>query len=319
MEQASEPKIRLKIGLALGGGGAKGLAHLGILKVLEQYGVKICCIAGSSVGAVFGSAFALGYKADEIIERAGNFTKKFSTFGNFNFFNESLIQDKRINAAIKGVVGENSTFEDLKIPVIINAVDLESGEEVLLDKGRLWKACRASSAIPFIFTPYFFNERYLVDGGLLNNVPVDKLREMGGLDMIIGVSLGGMTSRQYIAGMVWEKYYRKPKTFNIYPTFFNRFRLNINLLSHILLRSLDIMRSHSEKEKIEKAAPDVIIHPDIDNISLLEFHRDKEAIDMGMKAAEEAMPEILRIIKAKKAEKAQSQAQHPVEKKARTW
>lgn len=318
MENIKKDKIKLKIGLALGGGGAKGLAHLGVLKVLEQYGVKICCIAGSSIGAVFGSAYALGYKADDIIEKAGGFTKKFSTFGNFNFFNESMIGDKRVNAAIKGVVGENTTFEDLKIPMLITAVDLENGEELVLNKGKLWKACRASSAIPFIFTPFFFQERYLVDGGLLNNVPVDKLRELGGLDVIIGVSLGGMTSRQYISGMVWEKYYHKPKPFAVYPSFLNRWKLNINLMSHILLRSLDIMRSYSEKDKIEKAAPDLIIHPNIDTISLLEFERYKEAIDMGIKATEEVMPEILRIIEAKKAEKAELLEQQAVEKKTGT-
>ncbi len=311
MENAQKPK--LKIGLALGGGGAKGMAHLGVLKVFEQYGIRINCVAGCSVGAVFGSAYAMGFKADEIIKKAEGFTRKFSTFGNFNFFNESLISDRRINQAIIGVLGENSTFEDLKIPMLITAVDLESGEELVLEKGKLWKAARASSAIPFMFSPVFFQERYLVDGGLLNNVPVDVLREKGDLDMIIGVSLGGMTSRQYISGMVWEKFYRRPKTFRIYPSFINKWKLNINLLSHIFLRSLDIMRAHTEKAKLEKAAPDIIIHPSIDSISLMEFHRYGEAIEMGMKAAEEAMPEILRIIETKKAQKAQLQAQNPVE------
>jgi len=305
---------KLRIGIAFGGGGAKGFAHVGILKVFEKYGIKPDFIAGTSVGSIIGATYALGYSADEIIARGASFTKKFSKFKNFNLFSESIIKDKNINKAIKDLVGEESTFKDLKIPYIATAVDLESGNEITIKEGKLWEVARASSAIPFIFTPFFVNEKYLVDGGLLNNVPVDHLREQGNLDLIIGIELGGMTSRQYISGMVWEKHYRKPKTFEMGPSFLTKWKLNMNLLAHIFLRSLDIMREVSQKARYEKAKPDIMIKPNVDSISLLEFDRYKEGIDIGVDAAEAVMPKLLELIKEKKAEKMRKKAQSIVDK-----
>lgn len=291
-----------KIGLALGGGGAKGVAHIGILKVFEKYGIEISSIAGTSVGSIIGSAAAMGLKADEIFEINKKFnSKKFVKFTNFQFFSDSLIKTKDINKAVQDLVGE-ATFKDTKIPFLAVAVDLESGEEVVLREGKLWEAARASSAIPFIFSPQYFQGRYLVDGGLLNNVPVDHLREQKDLDIIIGVELGGMTSRQFISAMVWEKYYRKPKTFEIYPSLVTRLKMNIALMSHIMLRSIDILREKEQVRRFEIAKPDVMMRPKVEAISLLDFTKFKVGIQAGIDAAEEAMPQILKLIELKKQE-----------------
>ncbi len=304
---------KVKIGIAFGGGGAKGFAHVGVLKVLEKYGIKADFIAGSSVGAILGATYALGYNGEEILERAVTFKKKFSTLRNFNFFSESLIKDKVINRAIKEVVGEHTTFEDLKIPFVATAVDLESGQEISITQGKLWEVARASSAIPFVFTPVFLNGKYVIDGGTLNNVPVDYVRKQNNIDIVICVDLGGMTSRQYISAMVWEKYYRKPKTFEIYPSFLTKWKLNMNLLAHIFLRTIDIMRKVGEKQKMTAAQPDIFIKPDVETISLLEFERHTEAVESGMKAAEEIMPKLLDLIEQKKQEKITKKRQQLVE------
>lgn len=291
-----------KIGLALGGGGAKGAAHIGVLKVFEKYGITISSIAGASVGSIIGSAAAMGLKAEQILEINKKFnTRKFIKISNFRLFSDSLIKAKDINKAIVDLVGE-ATFKDTVIPFLAVAVDLESGEEVVLREGKLWEAARASSAIPFIFSPQFFQGRYLVDGGLLNNVPVDHLREQKDLDIIIGVELGGMTSRQFISAMVWEKYFRKPKTFEIYPSLLTRLKQNTALMSHIMLRSIDILREKEQNRRFEIAKPDVLMRPKVEAISLLDFSKYKVGIQAGIDAAEDAMPKILKLIEQKKEE-----------------
>jgi len=212
-------------------------------------------------------------------------------------------KDKKINAALKALFGE-ATFQQTRIPFYANAVDLESGEAVILDSGRLWEAARASSAIPFLFTPVFHQDRYLIDGGLLNNVPVDIVREKGEVDILIGVELGGMATRQYIAGIVWEKYYRKPKTFELYPSLISRLKMNTSLMAHIMLRSLDILREAVEEEKYKKAKPDFIIRPQVDCISILDFKSYNKAFARGVEAAEKIVPDIKKLIAEKEQEKA---------------
>jgi NTE family protein len=291
-----------RIGLALGGGGAKGAAHIGVLKIFEKYGIKISSIAGASVGSIIGSAAAMGMNSEQILEINKRFnSRKFVKISNFRLFSDSLIKAKDINKAIQELVGE-ATFNDTKIPFLAVAVDLESGEEVVLREGKLWEAARASSAIPFIFSPQFFQGRYLVDGGLLNNVPVDHLREQKDLDIIIGVELGGMTSRQFISAMVWEKYFRKPKTFEIYPSFITRLKMNTALMSHIMLRSIDILREKEQNRRFEIAKPDILMRPKVESISLLDFAKYKVGIQAGIDAAEDAIPQILKLIELKKQE-----------------
>ena len=215
-------------------------------------------------------------------------------------------------------MGEETTFEDTKIPFLVTAVDLESGKEITISKGKLWEAARASSAIPFIFSPRFLNERYLVDGGLLNNIPVDHLRAQKDLDLIIGIDLGGMTSRQYISAMVWEKYYKKPSAFHLAPSFLTKIRLNMILMAHIFLRSIDILREISQKQRLEEAKADLIINPNVEAISLLDFERYEEAVAIGIEAAEAAMPKLLKLIEQKKADKRNEIKPHNIESKPQT-
>ncbi len=290
-----------RIGIALGGGGAKGICHIGVLKVFEKYGIKISSIAGASAGSLFGAGYALGYTPEEIMKMGASITKnKFLKFSNFHLFHESLIKSKDIEKVIKDIVGEK-TFDDLKIPFTALAVDLETGHEVELKTGKLWEAIRASSAIPVIFSPYFLDGRYLVDGGLVNNVPVNLLHR-DAVDIIIGVELGSLTSRQYIAGMIWEKYYHKPEAFKLFPGKLARLKLNFFLMLQILLRSIDIIRDETQQDRYNVTKPDLIIRPDVESIALLEFDHYKEAIAAGAEATERAMPDLFEIIARKKEE-----------------
>jgi NTE family protein len=302
MEEEKTKTREPRIGIALGGGGAKGAAHIGILKVFEKYGIKISAIAGASAGSIVGAGYSLGLSPDEIMKRSEKFNKsKFLRFSNFHFFHESLIKSEDIEKIIRDIVGDK-TFTETTIPFQALAIDLESGREVPLRTGKLWEALRASSAIPGLFAPYFLDGRYLVDGGLLNNVPVNLLRENKDIDIVVGVELGSLTSRQYIAGMIWERYYRKPSAFKLYPSRLARLKLNFTLMLHILLRSIDIIREEAQLARYNVAKPDLIIHPEVEGISLLEFNEYKEGIQAGIDAAEKAMPKLLELIKNKKEE-----------------
>ena len=301
----------IKIGLALGGGGAKGMSQIGIYKVFENFNIKPSYIAGTSIGSIVGGAMALGLSSDEIKKRSqtGKSSKKMTKIGNFSFFRESLVKDSVIEGTIKEIIDEDKTFDDIKIPFICSAVDLESGKEVVMNKGKLWQASRASSAIPFIMSPYFLNGQYLVDGGLLNMVPVDHVRNQKDIDIVIGVELGGRTSRQYISGIVWEKYYKKPKSFEYHPGPLSRWRLNMKLMSHVLFRALDIMGEENMVKRYAEAKPDLVIEPKVDDISLLDFDKFDQGYNAGIEAAQLAMPRLLKIIEEKRKEKQQRKEQ----------
>ena len=278
------------------------MAHIGILKVFDKYGIKISSLAGSSAGATIGAAYALGIEPENILKWGETLNKKkFLRFSNFHLFSESLIKSKDMANSIKVLLGDK-TFKDTKIPFVAIAVDLELGEEVVIKEGKLWEAARASSAIPGILSPYMLNGQYLVDGGLLNSVPVNHLRAQKNIDIVIGVELGNLTSRQYVSGMIWEKYYHKPERFKLYPGFLTRLKVSATLMFHILLRSLDIVRDEAQEARYKIAKPDFIIKPKLEGISLLEFNRYKEAYAEGQRAAEEAMPKIFELIEQKKNE-----------------
>jgi len=177
-------KSSVRLGVALSGGGTRGFAHVGALRALVENGVDVYCVAGTSVGSLFGAAFALGKTVDEI-ERFCLTVKDKDVTGSrllkFGYPPESVatLADKLFGGA---------TFADLKLPFACVAVDIEKGEEVILDEGRLAEACSASCAVPVIFKPVKKNGSTLVDGGLKNNVPADVCRMLGA-DVVVSVDL----------------------------------------------------------------------------------------------------------------------------------
>jgi len=295
----------LKIGIAFGGGGVKSFAHVGIIEVFKALGIKPASIAGTSAGSLIAASYALGIEPEVMRESAKILTtKQFKKGTSFRLFGDSLINDKELNKAYRRALGVN-TFEDTKIPFRAIAVDLESGKEFVIDKGLLWEAARASSAVPLLFSPFFVNGHYLVDGGLLNNVPVDHVNDVEKMDLIIGIEIGAMTSRQYISAMVWEKFYHKPKTLELYPSFWTRMKMNLNLMTHIMLRSIDIMTEKTLEERYLEIKPDILIKPDLSGISLLDFNLYEEAIRIGKEEAIKLAPRIKEVIELKLKEKHQ--------------
>jgi len=293
-------KRQLKIGLALGSGGAKGLAHIGVLKVLDKYGIKLDMLAGVSMGAVIGAAYALGTPVEEIEAKAMEFfaASNIFSFHNFHFFQESLIRMDDIRKSFFAFVGDKR-FEDCKFKFITLGMDLESGQEVTLSRGRLLEAIEASSAIPGVFPPVFVDGHYMVDGGLLNPTPVNYLREAN-MDVVLGVHLSNVTTKQFISAMVWDKFYKKPKGIKTKHTMLEQAKLNMSLMIHILMRTIDVAQRVNGKIVMLTAHPDIIVTPYTEDIGMLQFERIKDAVRFGEEAMEKAMPRLLKIIEQKK-------------------
>lgn len=255
------------IGLVLGCGGARGIAHIGVLKVLEKNKIKPDFLVGSSMGAIIAGAYALGKGADEIAEVALSFNNrvKLGKMFDINLSVGSLIKSDKIVSFLNEFFG-GATFDDLKIPLAIAATDLESGEEVIIKKGSIALAAQASSAVPGLFPPVKYEGKYLIDGGIVNPTPIDIAEKMGA-DEIIAVDLI-MNKRMDFAS--------DPKLINV------------------LLQAYEIVRAQAVVRKLEKVTKDtIIIKPQIrGTLETLKFYDIGRFIKAGEDAAEKMIVEI---------------------------
>ncbi|MGY6553809.1 MAG: patatin-like phospholipase family protein [Wenzhouxiangella sp.] len=281
------------VSLVLGSGGARGLAHIGAIRVLEKAGVKIEAIAGSSMGALVGGIYAAGkLKIYEewvcSMEQA-----EILSLLDWTFAAGGLIKGKKIIGKLEELVG-NTDIEDLPIDFTAVAVDIDNGREVWLDRGSLFDAVRASIAIPGIFTPHRYRNRTLVDGGLLNPIPVaPTLRCMS--DLTIVVDVNGPPSAELEnrrkkdehgdEGGVWDKlkefvdsFSSDKKPVETQPGLFA-----------VMLRSLDTMEAKITRQQLAIFQPDLTIQIPKNACMVHEFHRAPELIEIGSRVAEEAI------------------------------
>ena len=179
---------RLKIGLALGSGAARGLTHIGVLKAIEEKGIQIDYISGSSIGALIGAVYAIGMPVEEI-ERIALQTnwKLMAKIFSPTLSLSSLVNANYLSEFLSTWFG-NKTFNDLKIPFSAITTDIQTGKMVVIEKGDLLSAIRASISIPIIFSPVTLGKYKLVDGGLVNPTPVDIVKKKG-MDKVIAVNL----------------------------------------------------------------------------------------------------------------------------------
>jgi len=256
---------RKKVGLALGGGAARVLAHIGVLEVLEKEGIPIDMITGTSMGAVIGAVYASKKDVKSMRPLAIAFgSRRIRYFSDFTIPRTGLIKGRRIEDELKMVIGRNTEFKDLNIPFSCVAVDINNGEEVVIKEGKVWEAVRASSSVPVIFNMVKWHGRNLVDGGLMNPVPTKTVRDMGA-DFVISVNV-----LPYKA----ENDNREPNIFSI------------------MLKAFYILDSKFIESSIRGA--DIVIQPDIVHIAFTDFQRAEECIEKGVKAVEKIIPEIKR-------------------------
>jgi len=262
-----------KIGLALGGGAARGMAHIGVLNVLEREGIPIDLIAGTSVGAAVGSLYARSKNAalikEKVIELSG---RRLTRFIDPALPRTGLIKGEELGDLLASFLGGNIKFSDLLIPFACTATDIDTGEAVVFDRGSVAEAVRASISLPGIFTVARRGGRYLVDGGLANPVPVNLVQKMGA-DFVIAVNvIPGVLDRSHESIKESTKGAREPN------------------IIHVLLQSIHIGTYSLVRSSLGNA--DVVIEPDVVHIGAAEFHRARECIKQGELAARKAMPEI---------------------------
>ncbi len=181
---------RRTLGIALGGGGMRGLAHIGVVRALNAADLPIVAIAGTSMGGLIGAAIAAGVTPEQLQEEIGNLNSLSGILRLLDWWpgRRALSSGRSVMRYFAGVISETRTFDDLQIPLAVCACDVLSGEQVILRKGPLMEALNATMALPGIFDPVKYHGRILVDGGLVNNVPADIVRAMGA-DVVLAVDV----------------------------------------------------------------------------------------------------------------------------------
>lgn len=281
----AKPSQRAGIGLALGGGFARGFAHLGVLKVFQKYDIKVSHIAGSSVGSILGAAYASGAPLERIIETCR--TLRFRDIARWRVSRLGLASNQRLAALMERVFGSRQ-FEDLKIPLAVVATDLSTGEPAVFTQGHLVDAIRASCAFPGLFEPVQIGTRCLADGGLVAPVPTQAARSLGA-QTVVGVSVGMQDGHRGT------------------PT--NIFQVVSRAVSAAQKHQLELWERHS----------DLVLRPDVQFLAWDDFARADEAIEAGAAAALRALPRIENLLQQRAENELPPEARLVLKKRTHAW
>lgn len=274
-----------KVGLALGGGAAKGFAHLGVLKVLVKEKIPIDLIAGCSMGSIFGALYAAG--AD-----LGLLEKMLDQMPQKQLFDLAvpklgLIRGHRLEAMLK-LLTKDKDFSQLSIPLYVVAVDIEKGEKVVINEGNVAEAVRGSIAIPGVITPKRWRGRLLVDGAVLERVPVRVAKEFGA-DLVIAVDVkfGGEKEKEVKIATIFD----------------------------VILNAIELMEREVAQHYLPEA--DILIQPNLAHVASSEFNRYKECISIGEEAARQAVP-MIRSLLTEDGLNCKKSLSHTIAKEAKT-
>lgn len=255
-KDASEKVETRNIGLALGSGAALGAAHIGVLRALEEYDIKPAYIAGTSIGALVACLYAFGMPVDDIEEIA--LSLDWLDVSEIALSKMGLLSNEELGRLVDESLGE-VRFEQADIPVAVVATDISNGEKVIIKKGKVADAVKASTCIPVIFEPVEINGRMLVDGGLLESIPLSALKELGA-EYSIAVDLKA------------NRKYKRPED-----------------LIDVLNNSLEIALIHLARVQINQV--DLLIQPQLGEYSRTDTDHSSEMIDLGYEAAVQALKE----------------------------
>lgn len=284
-----------KIGIALGSGGARGLAHIGVLEELNNMGIRPDVVAGTSIGSLIGAGYCTG-NLDEMHELVLDLDVRTLLFRymDFGLPHSGLLEGKRINDLLETLMPE-ATFEGLEKPLRCIATDLKTGEEVVFATGKLQPAIRASISIPGVFAPARMDERFLVDGGLVNPIPVDQAREMGGKRVIaVDVNHGCLDrkplpqpqkkpSKNPFDGLIKKLDRKLRDTDNEHLEKLREWFKpdhTPNLID-VLGDTLHIIENQVGKMRLKLDAPDILLTPEVGDIEVFDFHHAAEIIEAG--------------------------------------
>ena len=286
-----------EVALVLSGGGARGMAHIGVIKALEEKGYTITSIAGTSIGALIGGIYLSG-KLDEFVEWTANIGKyDLLKFMDFAINKSGLIKGEKVFEKLKPFVN-NVKIEELPVPFAAVAVDILNHSEVIFREGSLIDAIRASAAVPTVLLPFKLNERFLVDGGVSNPLPIDVVKRNPD-DLLIAVDLNADISYdppknntndeeeanqtyekalQFINDK-WSKFFKSNKTKSI--GFFD-----------LITQSIYAMQMKLTQAAIEKHQPDVVVRISKNSCEMFEFHKAQEQIAYGKKQVVDQLAKI---------------------------
>jgi len=298
----------VKVALALGSGAARGWAHIGVIKALEEMGVRINMVAGTSIGSLVGAGYASGRLAE--VEQWVQGMNRWEVFNllDFGFNHGGIIGGEKVFNRAREEFGQRN-IEDLPVTYGAVATDLYSGREIWLRNGDLYDASRASCAMPGILSPKSFDGRWLIDGGLVNPVPVSLCRALGA-DFVIAVHLNSQLNSKAlqrrgrsIPPQTEAEQLEKEKTDaeiqdnengffdNMWSgskeyldSFKERFRNNGEKapgMFSVMASSIDIMQERITKARMAGDPPDILVQPKLGHIGIMEFYRGQEAIDLG--------------------------------------
>lgn len=257
-----EPRLRTGVGLALGGGFARGYAHLGVLAVLEENQIPISCIAGSSIGSILGAAYASGTPLSRIIEKCREI--RFRDFARWRVSKFGLASNDRLGALVQRFF-DSRQFEELIIPTAVVATDLGTGDPVVFRQGNLSDAIRASCAFPGLFEPVQIGTRCLADGGLVAPVPTRAARDLGA-EIVVGVSVGLHDGERGAPTNIFQ----------------------------VVSRAVSAAQKH-QLESWEKHA-DIVLRPSVSALAWDDFERIDEAVEAGAASARTALPHIRKLL-----------------------
>jgi NTE family protein len=259
----SQPDVpRLGVGLALGGGFARGYAHLGVLRTFRENAIPVTSIAGSSIGSILGAAYASGVPLPRIINKCREI--RFRDFAKWRVSRFGLASNERLGALVQKLFGTKQ-FEDLVLPLAIVATDLGTGDPVVFRQGNLGEAIRASCAFPGLFEPIQIGTRCLADGGIVAPVPTRAAREMGA-EIVVGVSVGLHDGQRGAPTNIFQ----------------------------VVSRAVSAAQKH-QLEAWERYA-DLVLRPAVQGLAWDDFDRIDEAIEAGSVAARSAVPRLKQLL-----------------------
>ena len=267
---------RKKIGLALSGGGIRGLAHIGVLRVLEENKIPIDMIAGTSIGSLIGALYASEPNAKKLEKEVKN--QNIGNLLDYTLSKYGLIKGKKIEEFLEKRL-KNITFEDLKIPLYITAFDINNKREVVFTKGDVAKAIRASISVPGIFIPVESKKEILVDAGMVDPIPSEILKEKGA-EIIIAVNVNNMKSKKPMYGESIGAKKGDKKLPSMLET---------------TMKSLNIIGSEAAKADLVGDKVDFVINIFLEDINLLDYKKAEKAIEKGKMAARNSLKEIKKL------------------------
>jgi NTE family protein len=284
--------------LVLGSGGARGLAHIGVIECLEERGFEIASIAGTSMGALVGGIYASGKL--ETYTRWVTALEKMDVLRLLDpsFSRNSLFKGERIISVLKDLIGDHN-IEDLPVSFTAVATDLDRGKEVWLNHGSLFNAVRASIAIPTVFAPYHYKGKRLVDGGLVNPIPIaPTLRDATDLTIAVNLSAKERPAPEHKprsapdSGSAGDYRARIGQFVEELQARWGQQETDELGLFDVISKTMDTMQNTIARLKLAAYSPDIVIDIPRNSCTFYEFHRARELIEIGYHNAQQALHEL---------------------------